>query len=175
MEMFRRRGNLPIEQTMSPIKGEQLLTQLNWRYATKKFNPTQKISPEDWSALETALILSPSSYGLQPWKFVVITEQKTHERLFRATWKQRQVLDCSHYLVFAVNTTMTEGHIDRHLGRVVEVRGEIRLSILLRFLCARSSAGDLRCGLKLLINLVGFVLSILRFQGIAQTGQLRNN
>src|SRR5205807_424342 len=77
MEMSRGRGNLPAKRTMNPIKGEQLLTQLNWRYATKKFDPRRKVSPENWAALETALILSPSSYGLQPWKFIVITEQKT--------------------------------------------------------------------------------------------------
>jgi len=123
MEMFRGRGNLPAKQTMNPVKGEQLVTQLNWRYATKKFDPTRKVSPEDWAALETALILSPSSYGLQPWKFIVITEQKTRERLFPATWEQRQILDCSHYVVFVVNTTMTEEHIDRHITRTVEVRG----------------------------------------------------
>jgi nitroreductase len=51
---------------MNPVKGEQLLTQLNWRYATKKFDPRRKILADDWAALETALILSPSSYGLQP-------------------------------------------------------------------------------------------------------------
>ena len=74
MEMFRGRGNLPAKQTMNPVKGEQLLTQLNWRYATKKFDPGQRISPEDWPAFENALILSPSSYGLQPWTFIVITD-----------------------------------------------------------------------------------------------------
>ena len=46
MEMFRGRGNLPAKQTMNPVKGEQLLTQLNWRYATKKFDPRRKVSPK---------------------------------------------------------------------------------------------------------------------------------
>jgi nitroreductase len=108
---------------MNPIKGEQLLTQLNWRYATKKFDPTRKISPEDWTVLESALILSPSSYGLQPWKFIVITDHKTREKLFPATWNQRQVLDCSHYIVFAVNTRISEDYIDKHITRTAEVRG----------------------------------------------------
>jgi nitroreductase len=108
---------------MNPIKGEQLLTQLNWRYATKQFDPARKISPEDWSVPGNALILSPSSYGLQPWKFIVITDQKMREKLFPATWSQRQVLDCSHFIVFAFNATMTEEHIDRHVARTVEVRG----------------------------------------------------
>lgn len=108
---------------MNPIKGEQLLTQLNWRYAVKQFDPTRKISPEDWATLENALILSASSWGLQPWAFVVITDQKTREKLFPSTWNQRQILDCSHYVVFTVKTKMTEEHIDRHIARTVEVRG----------------------------------------------------
>ena len=57
---------------MNPIKGEQLLTQLNWRYAAKQFDPTRKISAEDWATLENALILSLSSYGLQPWTLIHI-------------------------------------------------------------------------------------------------------
>jgi nitroreductase len=71
---------------MNTIKGEQLLAQLNWRYATQQFDPSRKIPPEDWAAMEEALILSPSSYGLQPWTFVVITDQKMRERLFPSTW-----------------------------------------------------------------------------------------
>jgi nitroreductase len=60
---------------------------------------------------------------LQPWKFIVITDRKTREKLFPATWNQRQVLDCSHYLVFAANTKMTEEHVDKHITRTVEIRG----------------------------------------------------
>jgi len=108
---------------METIKGKQLLAQLTWRYATKQFDATRKISPEDWPTLENALILSPSSYGLQPWKFIVITDQKTREKLFPSTWNQQQILDCSHYVVFTVNTKMTEEHIDEHIARTVEIRG----------------------------------------------------
>ena len=108
---------------MNPIKGEQLLAQLNWRYATKEFDPMRKISPEDWSTLENALILSASSYGLQPWAFIVITDKNMRQQLFPATWKQRQILDCSHYVIFTAKTRMTEDHIDRHIARTAEVRG----------------------------------------------------
>lgn len=108
---------------MDTIKGEQLLARLNWRYAAKQFDPTRKISPEDWATLENALILSPSSYGLQPWRFVVISDQKMREKLFPSTWRQRQILDCSHFVVFAVRTVMTEEDIDRHITRTAEVRG----------------------------------------------------
>jgi len=112
-----------LESNMNPISGEQLLAQLNWRYATKQFDPARKISAQDWATLENALILSPSSYGLQPWTFIVINDHAMRERLFPATWNQRQILDCSHYVVFAVITKMTEDYIDNYIRRVIEVRG----------------------------------------------------
>ena len=59
---------------MSPIAAPQLLAALNWRYATKKFDPSKKISAATWAALEQALVLAPSSFGLEPWKFVVVTD-----------------------------------------------------------------------------------------------------
>src|SRR6266566_8254541 len=125
---------------MNPIKGEQLLTQLNWRYATKKFDPARKISPEDWAVLENALILSPSSYGLQPWTFVVITDQKMRERLFPSTWNQRQILDCSHFVVFTARKKIMQEDIDRHVARTAEVRGGT-VEALRRF--REAMAGDL--------------------------------
>jgi nitroreductase len=96
MEIFTSGWHVAAGTIVNPIKGGQLLTLLNWRYATKQFDPARKIPPEDWAVLETELILSPSSYGLQPWKLIVITDQKMREKLFPATWSQRQVLDCSH-------------------------------------------------------------------------------
>ena len=48
---------------------EQILDALNWRYATKKFDPDKKIPDEVWKALEQSLVLAPSSFGMQPWKF----------------------------------------------------------------------------------------------------------
>src|SRR5438309_11611540 len=99
MEILTGGWHVAVSQIMNPIKGEQLLTQLNWRYATKQFDPARKISPEDWAVLENALILSPSSYGLQPWKCIVITARKMREKLFLAKLIRRQVLDCSHLIV----------------------------------------------------------------------------
>ena len=67
---------------------EQLLQQLNWRYATKKFDPARTIPGSVWDALEKALVLTPSSYGLQPWKALVITDPKVREALKPVAWNQ---------------------------------------------------------------------------------------
>ena len=66
---------------MSAINTETLLGQLRWRYATKQFDPGRKIDSSTWAALEEALVLSPSSFGLQPWRFYVTTDVATKENV----------------------------------------------------------------------------------------------
>ncbi len=108
---------------MKPVSNETVLRQLQWRHATKKFDATRVIPADDWSTLEQTLILTPSSYGLQPWKFVVITDPGTKAQLLPLSWGQRQVVDGSHVVVFAIRQNLSEADIDKYLARIVEVRG----------------------------------------------------
>ena len=101
----------------------QLVEALGWRYATKKFDPAKSIPPEVWQALEQALVLSPSSIGLQPWKFFVVTDPEVRTNLVGASYRQTQAQDCSHFVVFAVRRGIDEAHVDRHIARMAEVRG----------------------------------------------------
>lgn len=102
---------------------EQLIAALEWRYAVKKFDATRKIPAASWQALERALVLSPSSFGLQPWRFYVIDEPAVRERLVAASWKQRQVADASHLVVFAIKSELGAADVERFIDRTVEVRG----------------------------------------------------
>jgi nitroreductase len=108
---------------MKPVESQTLLNQLNWRYATKKFDPTKKVSAEDWNTLEQALILSASSYGLQPWHFVVITSQAVKDSLVAASWGQQQVAQASHVVVFSVKKGVDAAWVDKYIQRISEVRG----------------------------------------------------
>ncbi|MDB6113797.1 MAG: putative nitroreductase [Lacunisphaera sp.] len=101
----------------------QLVDQLNWRYATKQYDPTRKISPADWAALEEALVLSPSSLGLQPWAFLVVDDPAVRAQLMLASYGQPQVTDASHLVVFTTRTNLGEADIDAHVRRTAEVRG----------------------------------------------------
>lgn len=114
---------------MKTIDHHQLVSQLNWRYATKQFDPQRKISAKDWTALEEALVLTPSSFGLQPWKFIVVTDPAVREKLVAASWGQRQVVDASHLVAFAIKKNLGEKEIDQHLDRVAQVRGVPRESL----------------------------------------------
>lgn len=106
-----------------PISPDELLKNLYFRYATKVFDPTQKITTETWSALETALILTPSSFGLQPWKFIVVESPEIREKLKAASWGQGQVTDASHLIVFTARTDLSQQDIDKWIIRLSEIQG----------------------------------------------------
>ncbi len=108
---------------MNTIKGEQLLAQVNWRYATSKFDPSRKISPEDWAVVEEALILSASSYGLQPWTFVSSLIKKRAKDFFLRPGTNARFWIARIFVVFTAKTKITSEDIDRHVARTAELRG----------------------------------------------------
>ncbi|PZV18497.1 MAG: NAD(P)H-dependent oxidoreductase [Leptolyngbya sp.] len=107
---------------MSLTTPTDLLERLNWRYATKKFDATKTIPTDVWAALEESLVLTPSSYGLQPWKFLVVTNSDLKARLQPLSWNQAQVGDCSHFVVFTIKKNLTPEHVDHFVARTAEVR-----------------------------------------------------
>lgn len=111
------------------VNGEKILEQLNWRYAAKSYDPTKKISQQDWEILENSLILAPSSFGLQPYKFIVVTDQAMKEKLKPAAWGQSQITDSSHLVVFAYKKILTDADVEHFVDRVAEVRGVTRESL----------------------------------------------
>lgn len=102
---------------------QQVLTALESRYATKQFDAQRKISDADWAVLEKSLVLAPSSFGIQPWKFLVIDTPELREKLKAVTWGQGQVTDAARYVVLLVRKGIDEAWIDRYLVRTAEVRG----------------------------------------------------
>lgn len=108
---------------MTPLSSEQLLDTYNWRYATKVFDPSQKISSDDWSTLQKAMALSPSSFGLQPWHFIEIESSELRETLLPHTWGQRQVIDCSHYVVLCTRTDIGVPFVEEFIASTAEQRG----------------------------------------------------
>jgi nitroreductase len=105
------------------ISPEALLQSLRWRYATKRFDASRTIPAAAWAALEEALVLTPSSFGLQPWKFIVITDLTTKRALVPFSWNQTQVADCSHHVVFAIKKGITLADVDRFTAAIAESRG----------------------------------------------------
>ncbi len=107
---------------MSDLNPQQLLQALNWRYATKIFDAAKKIPAEVWKTLEQSLVLTPTSYGLQPYRFLVINNPAKRAELLPHSWGQKQVVDASHFVVFTARTEMKEADVDRFIKRTTEVR-----------------------------------------------------
>jgi nitroreductase len=95
----------------------------NWRYATKKFDATKKISTSDLNFLKEAIRLSASSYGLQLYKVLIIENPEIREKLQPAAWGQSQIVDASHVIVFANQTNVGNTEIDAYLHNASKTRG----------------------------------------------------
>lgn len=95
----------------------------NWRYATKKFDSTKKISNEDLNYLKEAIRLSSSSFGLQPYTIIIVENPELRAKLKPASWGQSQIVDASHLIVFASNTEVSSEYIDNYLQNIANTRG----------------------------------------------------
>ncbi len=110
-------------QLQPALDGASLLRVLNARYATKKFDSSRKIDDATWNTLEEALVLSPSSYGLQPWKFVVITDPYLKEELAPHAWNQPQITSCSHLVVFCARRKLDGEDVEKLMNATADKRG----------------------------------------------------
>ena len=102
---------------------KKVLDKLNWRYATKVFNPSKNVSKEDLNILLEAARLSASSYGLQPYHFFVIEDNEVRSKLRKASWNQSQITDASYLLVLANIPTFDDSLVDNYIDNIIETRG----------------------------------------------------
>lgn len=100
-----------------------IINNLNWRYATKKFDATRKISDQDLETIKEAIRLSASSYGLQPYKILIIETPELRAKLQPVAWGQSQIVDASHLIIFANQTNFGDDGIDSYANNIVETRG----------------------------------------------------
>ena len=95
----------------------------NWRYATKKFDTTKKISKQDLETLKEAIRLSASSFGLQPYRVLIIENPELRAKLQPVAWGQSQIVDASQLIVFANITNFGENEIDVSIANTTKTRG----------------------------------------------------
>ena len=100
-----------------------LLDNLNWRYATKKFDATKKISSADLNTLKEAVRLAASSYGLQPYKVVIVENPEIREQLKAAAYGQTQITDASQIFIFANDLNAGAESVDAYIKNISETRG----------------------------------------------------
>ena len=98
------------------------LSALNWRNATKNFDSERKLAPELLSHLLEAPRLAPSSYGLQPWKFVAVQDQELRAKLRSQAWNQAQITDSSCVVVLCSVREMDQRRIDSYIDLIAKRR-----------------------------------------------------
>lgn len=106
------------------LSPDALLDALRWRYATKQFDSERKIAADTWKAIEESLVLTPSSFGLQPWKFLVVENPELRTKLLDESWKQAQVTDASHFVVLASRTDLTADDIERWMDCMAQLQSK---------------------------------------------------
>ncbi len=98
------------------------VTALQWRYATKQFDTTKKLTAEQLDTLLEAMRLSASAFGLQPWKFIVVNNPAVRAKLRAAAWGQPQVTDASHFIVLAAKTDLSDESVDAYIHSIAQTR-----------------------------------------------------
>lgn len=101
---------------------QEILQALEWRYAVKKFDPARKIPAETWATLEEVLRLTPSSFGLQLWKFIVVKSPEVRAALKPHAWEQDQIVSASHLVVFANKVNPGEAEVQAHINNIAATR-----------------------------------------------------
>lgn len=99
-----------------------LIEDLQWRHATKAYDPTKKVSKEDIEKIIEAVRLAPTSSGLQPFRMIVVESQEVREKLIPGALNPECMRDCSHVLVFAAWDKYTDERIDTIYNRTTEER-----------------------------------------------------
>lgn len=100
-----------------------IINSLEWRYATKKFDPSKKLSAAQIDTLKKSFNLVATSFGLQPIKMVVIQNKELQEEFVKYCYYQRQVADASHLLVLCIENDTTTETINAYFDLEKEIRG----------------------------------------------------
>jgi nitroreductase len=108
---------------MSQENPSRVIEALQWRYATKKFDPDKIIPPDILEVLLESLRLSPSSFGLQPWRFTLVKDCEVRRELRVYAWNQPQIVDASHLIAFSVKNEIAATDVDEALQNLSVTRG----------------------------------------------------
>jgi nitroreductase len=106
------------------------LENLDWRHATKSFDPNKKVSEADLAKIKDAIQMAPTSFGLQPFHVVIVTEPAIRDQIKPVSWDQAQITDSSHLLVFCSRTDTMErldGYFEIASGGKPEVRAKMEM------------------------------------------------
>lgn len=148
---------------------------LEWRYATKKFDPSRSVPAEKIERILEAIRLAPTSSGLQPFELLVVTNDEIRARIRDVSWNQGQVTDCSHLLVFAAWDDITPERVNMMFDLTNEVRGfrnegwEAYRQQLLGIVAGRGTEGNYQAAARQAYIALGIALVAAAFEEVDAT------
>lgn len=152
-----------------------ILEPLQWRYATKKYDSTKKVSDADLNELLEAVRLSASSYGFQAWKMIVVTNPELRKKLREAAWNQPQITDASHLIVFAAHNSIDATYVEKFVHHIANVRSQPVENLkpmqeMMTGSVTRRSAEDMKAWLQKQVYIaLGFLLTAAAHKRIDST------
>lgn len=99
-----------------------IIESLNWRYATKKFDSSKKLSDNQINILRNSFNLTATSYGLQPIKMLIVSDQSIKESLLESSMGQKQIVQCSHLIVICIDSIIDKKYIEEFFKRIMNIR-----------------------------------------------------
>lgn len=152
-----------------------LIPAFEWRYATKSFDPKKQVSDADFQELLQALRLAPSSFGLQPWHFVVVENPELRKTLQAHSWHQSQVVDASRLVVLCALKNVDQDYIENYIKHIAEVRGAPLEALaglrdmLLNAVAGKGPAAASEWAVRQVYIALGFLLAAAAEKGIDST------
>lgn len=99
-----------------------IIESLEWRYATKKFDKTKKLSDEQLQTIKKAFNLTATSYGLQTLSLVIVQNNNIRQELLPHAFNQKQIVDASHLLVLCYPNNFDASNVADYFNRVKKER-----------------------------------------------------
>ncbi|TFW21679.1 NAD(P)H-dependent oxidoreductase [Duganella callida] len=152
-----------------------VIDKLNWRYATKKFDPSKKIAADKLERILEAIRLTPTSSGLQPFEVFVVENPELRAKIREVGWNQGQITDASHLLVFAAWDNITPERVNMMFDLTNEVRGfvnegwEAYRKQLLGIVAARGDEANYQAAARQAYIALGSALIAAAFEGVDAT------
>jgi len=152
-----------------------VIDKLNWRYATKKFDPAKQVSAEKLEHILEAIRLAPTSSGLQPFEVFVVTNPDIRAKIQAAGWNQSQISESSHLLVFAAWDDITADRVNMMFDLTNEQRGfinegwEAYRKQLLGIVAARGQQGNFDSAARQAYIALGVAMVAAAFEGVDAT------
>lgn len=152
-----------------------VIQQLNWRYATKKFDPSKIVSDEKLERILEAIRLTPTSSGLQPYELLVVSNPDIRKKIRAVGWDQAQITDSSHLLVFAAWDDITPERVNMMFDLTNEVRGVVNegwenyRQMLLGIVAARGKEGNYQSAARQAYIGLGSALLAAAFEEVDAT------